>query len=66
MPPAMALGPGAETRAPMAVAVIGGITVSTVMTLFVVPAFYGMVEDVKGVLKRAPAAAPAPKEVAGP
>ena len=36
----LALGPGAETRAPMALTVIGGIVVSTVMTLFVVPAAY--------------------------
>ncbi len=40
IPPAMALGPGAETRIPMAIAVIGGVTVSTLLTLFVVPAAY--------------------------
>ncbi|MBI4372936.1 MAG: efflux RND transporter permease subunit, partial [Candidatus Omnitrophica bacterium] len=40
IPPALAMGPGAETRIPMAIAVIGGITVSTVLTLFVVPAAY--------------------------
>jgi HAE1 family hydrophobic/amphiphilic exporter-1 len=40
VPPAMALGPGAETRIPMAIAVIGGVLVSTVLTLFVVPAAY--------------------------
>ena len=40
IPPAMALGPGAETRIPMAVAVIGGVTLSTLLTLFVVPAAY--------------------------
>ncbi|OGW88470.1 MAG: hypothetical protein A3A73_05160 [Omnitrophica bacterium RIFCSPLOWO2_01_FULL_50_24] len=40
VPPALALGPGAETRIPMAVAVIGGITVSTLFTLYVVPAAY--------------------------
>lgn len=40
VPPAFALGPGAETRIPMAVAVIGGVTVSTFLTLFVVPAAY--------------------------
>lgn len=40
LPPALALGPGAETRIPMAVAVIGGVIVSTVLTLFVVPAAY--------------------------
>jgi len=40
VPPALAWGPGAETRIPMAVAVIGGVTVSTILTLFVVPAAY--------------------------
>lgn len=40
IPPAMALGPGAETRIPMAIAVIGGMIVSTLLTLFVVPAAY--------------------------
>ncbi|HRY86014.1 MAG TPA: efflux RND transporter permease subunit, partial [Candidatus Omnitrophota bacterium] len=40
IPPALALGPGAETRIPMGVAIIGGVLVSTLLTLFVVPAFY--------------------------
>jgi len=40
LPPALSVGPGAETRVPMAIAVIGGITVSTLLTLFVVPAAY--------------------------
>jgi hydrophobe/amphiphile efflux-1 (HAE1) family protein len=57
VPAAMSLGPGAELIKPMALSVIGGIAVSTLFTLFVVPSFYGMVEDVKGVLfrKKAPA-----------
>jgi multidrug efflux pump subunit AcrB len=40
IPAALALGQGSETRAPMALAVIGGLVVSTVLSLFVVPAFY--------------------------
>lgn len=40
IPPALALGPGAETRIPMAVCVIGGVFVSTLLTLFVVPCAY--------------------------
>jgi hydrophobe/amphiphile efflux-1 (HAE1) family protein len=40
IPAALALGPGAETRIPMGIAIIGGVLVSTVLTLFVVPAFY--------------------------
>ena len=40
IPPALAIGPGAETRIPMAVVVIGGMTLSTLLTFFVVPAAY--------------------------
>ncbi|MBI1910121.1 MAG: efflux RND transporter permease subunit [Deltaproteobacteria bacterium] len=42
IPPALALGPGSETRIPMAIAVIGGVLVSTGLTLFVVPATYSL------------------------
>lgn len=40
LPAALTFGPGAESRAPMAVAVIGGVLVSTFLTLLVVPCFY--------------------------
>ncbi len=40
LPAAVALGPGAEARQPMAIAVIGGVLVSTLLTLYVVPAVY--------------------------
>jgi multidrug efflux pump len=40
VPAALALGPGGEIRAPMAIAVIGGLVVATAMSLFVVPSFY--------------------------
>ncbi|HRZ87035.1 MAG TPA: efflux RND transporter permease subunit [bacterium] len=40
VPPALAVGPGAETMVPMALTVIGGVTFSTVLTLFVVPCAY--------------------------
>lgn len=40
IPPALAIGPGAESRIPMALAVIGGVTVSTLLTLFIVPCVY--------------------------
>ncbi|PJZ68771.1 multidrug transporter AcrB [Leptospira perolatii] len=44
IPPALALGPGAETRIPMAVTVLGGMTLSTLITLVVVPAAYYIME----------------------
>ncbi|MFL6623286.1 MAG: efflux RND transporter permease subunit [Sulfurifustaceae bacterium] len=40
LPLAFAFGPGAESRVPMAIAVIGGVLVSTLLTLFVVPCVY--------------------------
>ncbi|TBR25918.1 efflux RND transporter permease subunit, partial [bacterium] len=42
IPPALALGPGAETRVPMALVIIGGVSVSTLLTLFVVPCAYSL------------------------
>jgi multidrug efflux pump len=40
VPAALQLGPGGEVRAPMAIAVIGGLLVATIMSLFVAPSFY--------------------------
>ncbi|MCB1164900.1 MAG: efflux RND transporter permease subunit, partial [Leptospiraceae bacterium] len=42
IPPALAIGPGAESRIPMSIAVIGGMTVSTLLTLIVVPSVYSL------------------------
>ncbi len=44
LPPALGLGAGADTNAPLAVAVIGGMVSSTLLTLVVVPAVYSLVE----------------------
>ncbi len=46
MPPALAIGPGAELQRPMALALVGGMFVSTLLTLFVVPAAYSVLDDV--------------------
>jgi HAE1 family hydrophobic/amphiphilic exporter-1 len=40
LPLAVGAGEGAEVRAPMAIAVIGGLVVSTLLTLFVIPVMY--------------------------
>ena len=45
IPLALALGAGAEARAPMARAVIGGLITSTLLTLFVVPVMYTFLDD---------------------
>lgn len=48
LPLALDLGPGAELRAPMAIAVIGGVFVSTLLTLFVVPCVYELLSGFEG------------------
>ncbi|HEV2642720.1 MAG TPA: efflux RND transporter permease subunit, partial [Candidatus Elarobacter sp.] len=45
LPLALAIGPGADQRAPLARAVIGGLVTSTLLTLFVVPVVYTLIED---------------------
>jgi hydrophobic/amphiphilic exporter-1 (mainly G- bacteria), HAE1 family len=52
IPLALALGAGAEMRAPMARAVIGGLITSTVLTLVVVPVVYAMLDDFTGWIGR--------------
>ncbi len=44
LPMAVGLGEGSEIRVPMAIAVIGGLLVSTVLTLVVIPAVYTVVD----------------------
>ncbi len=45
LPSALALGAGGEFRAPMAIAVIGGLIVSTMLSLVFVPAFFILMDD---------------------
>ncbi|MDI6753511.1 MAG: efflux RND transporter permease subunit [Thermodesulfobacteriota bacterium] len=52
LPLALALGQGAEMRAPMARAVIGGLITSTLLTLLVVPVVYTVLDDVGGWIRR--------------
>jgi hydrophobe/amphiphile efflux-1 (HAE1) family protein len=52
LPLALGLGEGSELMQPLAVAVVGGLTVSTLLTLLVVPCSYLIVHRVAGGLKR--------------
>lgn len=62
VPPILGLGPGTETRSPMAAAVLGGLALSTVLSLIVVPAFYVVSDRIRGkIFKSKPKAEP-PKE----
>ncbi len=47
MPMALSISEGAEMRAPMAIAVIGGLTATTFLTLFVIPIIYSLFDRVK-------------------
>ncbi len=47
IPVALGVSEGAEFRQPMAIAVIGGLATSTLLTLFVVPVVYLLLDDLK-------------------
>jgi hydrophobe/amphiphile efflux-1 (HAE1) family protein len=52
LPLALGIGPGAEMRAPMARAVIGGVISSTLLTLVIVPVVYTIIDDFVGFFRR--------------
>jgi len=52
LPSALAMGSGGEFRAPMAIAVIGGLLLSTVLSLIFVPAVFVLLDDVSNLLWR--------------
>jgi HAE1 family hydrophobic/amphiphilic exporter-1 len=47
LPTALGIGTGSEFRQPMAVAVIGGLITSTVLSLVLVPVVYEIVDDIE-------------------
>ena len=52
LPSALAFGAGGEFRAPMAIAVIGGLLVSTFLSLVFVPAFFILMDDLSRLFTR--------------
>jgi hydrophobic/amphiphilic exporter-1 (mainly G- bacteria), HAE1 family len=62
IPSALAAGEGGEFRAPMAIGVIGGLLVSTVLSLLFVPSFYIVMDDVSRFFTYAFARFAGPKE----
>jgi multidrug efflux pump subunit AcrB len=50
MPIALGIGAGSETRAPMAITVIGGLITSTLLTLVVVPVIFSYVDSLQHVI----------------
>lgn len=47
VPSALATGEGSETFRPMAITIIGGVMLSTVMTLYVIPAMYALSDRIR-------------------
>jgi HAE1 family hydrophobic/amphiphilic exporter-1 len=52
LPLALGIGAGAEERAPMARAVVGGLVTSTFLTLLVVPVVYTLLDDLAAWVRR--------------
>jgi multidrug efflux pump subunit AcrB len=65
LPTAVSSGEGSEFRGPMAVAIIGGVVSSTLLSLVVVPAVYLAIEDLKARLARSRRAEGAEPPVTG-
>jgi HAE1 family hydrophobic/amphiphilic exporter-1 len=52
LPTALATGASGESRAPLGIALIGGLITSTLLTLIVVPMVYTVVDDVTSWVRR--------------
>jgi hydrophobic/amphiphilic exporter-1 (mainly G- bacteria), HAE1 family len=64
-PMALGIGRGADLRAPLAIAVIGGLIMATLLTLIVVPVVYSLAEDLRVRMLGASAPAALPEPAAG-
>jgi HAE1 family hydrophobic/amphiphilic exporter-1 len=67
VPIALAVGRGSEFRAPLGIVIIGGMLVSTLLTLVVIPCMYTVMDDLTQNLRRlvAPRRAAVKQRVAG-
>lgn len=72
LPIALSLGAGSESRVSMGIAVIGGLVIGTVLTLYVIPAFYLLFTSAESVSTEPvheemikPATAPSPNPIPG-
>ncbi|MGD8375108.1 MAG: efflux RND transporter permease subunit, partial [Acidobacteriota bacterium] len=64
LPMALGLGAGDELRAPLAITVIGGLTLATLLTLFVIPCLYRLFSRDVPVPAGAPSRTPPPATAA--
>jgi len=62
LPLALATGPGAELRIPLGVAIIGGLLLSQLLTLYTTPVVYLAMERLRAAMTRRPAPAAEPAE----
>ena len=65
LPIALALGAGAESRRPLGLAVVGGLLVSQLLTLYITPVYYVYVEALRSRLSRRRAPVPEQPALAG-
>ena len=52
VPVAIGIGSGAESRAPMGTAIVGGLLTSTLLTLVVIPVVYSLMDDLSAFTRR--------------
>jgi multidrug efflux pump len=57
LPLAMATGAGAESRIQIGMVIVGGMTLGTLLTLFVVPTFYSLLSRKRSLDEPRPVAA---------
>lgn len=54
LPIALGVGAGSESRRPLGMAVVGGLVVSQVLTLYITPVFYTYMESLRKLIRRHP------------